>query len=71
MDASFREGGLGELIAEIAEMTMAVTIPVPGGGGIALPSYPWSPDVIEGMAEGERKVYLERLRAQRKHLMGK
>ena len=71
MDAPFRESGLGDLIAEIAEMTMNISVPLPSGGSLALPSYPWTPELIENMDERERIIYRDRLRAQRKHILNK
>lgn len=69
MAAPFRqEGALGDLLQEIAEMTMVF----PGSmEQVALPAYPWSPSVIEEMPEVERKFYLRVLRDTREQYLPK
>ena len=69
MAAPFRkEGALGDLLHDIAEMTMAF----PGSmEQYAMPAYPWAPAVIEEMPEQEREFYLQVLRTTREQYLPK
>ena len=68
MDVPFcKQDAIGELIQDIAEMTMVQSIPTAMGGGWTLVYYPWTPAAIEELSEQERIWYRDAKReVQRK-----
>jgi len=56
---------IAEVISDVAELTANF------GGMVAYPSFPWSPDDVWELAEEERKLYLEWVRARRAELTKK
>ena len=52
-----------EMMSDVVELTLSV----PGSmNSPGVPSFPWSPEVIENMGEAERVNYLRSLRDYRK-----